>query len=188
VTDYSGILSQVRNVYSGVATDPSRVHPFACGTAFASELGYPPATLSAVPDAAAAFAGLSAVAVFADIRAGHRLLDLGCGAGLDSFVAAERGAWVTGVDFSPVMLARARQSAGPGAVFVHAAASALPFRDELFDIALVNGIFNLNPDRHAIFDELARVLRPGAAIYGAEIILREPRRDGEPGDPANWFA
>jgi SAM-dependent methyltransferase len=188
VTDHSGIANQVREVYSAVATAPWATHPFACGADFAAEAGYLPETLLAAPHAAAAFAGLAAVSVFADIRPGVRLLDLGCGAGLDSFVAARRGANVTAVDFSAAMLARARQPAGPGAVFVQASASALPFRDGSFDTALINGIFNLNPGRDLIFAELSRVIPRGGAIYGAELILREPLPDGHRGDPANWFA
>jgi ubiquinone/menaquinone biosynthesis C-methylase UbiE len=54
------------------------------------------------------------------------------------------------------------------------------------DVALVNGIFNLNPSRMAIFCELARVLHRGGVVYAAELILRK----GVPSEvsPSNWFA
>ncbi len=58
----------------------------------------------------------------------------------------------------------------------------------MFDVALVNGIFNLNPDRAGLFQELARVIRPGGVLYGAEIVLREPMDKEESAGLANWFS
>ena len=55
------------------------------------------------------------------------------------------------------------------------------------DAALVNGIFNLNPARQAIFSELARVLRNGHAVYAAELILLKPLPEAQR-NQANWFA
>jgi ubiquinone/menaquinone biosynthesis C-methylase UbiE len=56
------------------------------------------------------------------------------------------------------------------------------------DIALINGIFNLNPARAAIFAELARVVRPGGAVYAAEIVLRNPLPPQPITKDADWFA
>ena len=56
------------------------------------------------------------------------------------------------------------------------------------DVALVNGIFNLNPYRAAIFAELARVLRQGGSVYGAELILANPLPEDAVASEANWFA
>ena len=58
--------------------------------------------------------------------------------------------------------------------FYQADAERLPLQAASIDVALVNGIFNLNPAREMIFQELARVVRPGGAVYAAEMILREP--------------
>ena len=55
-------------------------------------------------------------------------------------------------------------------------------------MALVNGIFNLNPARGAIFDELRRVVKPGGAVYAAELIRREPALPGEETSLDDWFA
>ncbi len=90
------------------------------------------------------------------------------------------------------MLARARQAAVELRIgnleFYQADAEKLPIDDGSIDVALVNGIFNLNPEREAIFAELARVVREGGAVYAAELILREPLppeiRDSE----SDWFA
>jgi arsenite methyltransferase len=174
----------VRDAYSAAAADPARPHPFPVGRDFAASVGYP-AEWTAL-EAAACFAGVSNVGVAAPVRAGMRVLDLGCGAGLDSRILQARlggTGLVVGVDFSAEMLRRAG-----GLARVLAPAERLPFRDACFDLAVVNGIFNLNPARAAIFAELARVLRPGGLVYGAELVLRAPLPVTSGAGAANWFS
>jgi len=85
------------------------------GTALASDLGYPPELLNRIPkEAAEAFTGVSSVSVQAPIGEGMVAMDVGCGAGLDSIVAAERvgrTGLIIGIDFSAGMLDRAGRSA-----------------------------------------------------------------------------
>lgn len=186
----------VRRAYSAAAERPQDKHPFPVGRSFAESLGYPQDLLAALPSASVdAFSGVSNVAVFARIPAGAVVLDLGCGAGLDSLIAAQRAGpqgRVIGVDFSDAMLARARQAAVELGVrnveFYQADAEKLPIEDGLIDVALANGIFNLNPEREAIFDELARVVREGGAVYAAELILTEPLSPEVQASETNWFA
>ncbi|MBP1602081.1 MAG: hypothetical protein H6Q06_2232 [Acidobacteria bacterium] len=142
-----------------------------------------------------AFAGVSNVALFADLLPGTTVLDLGCGAGLDSLIAVDRigpDGSVLGLDFSESMLLRACQAGsqlGRGNVlFFRGDAENLPLEDESIDAALVNGIFNLNPARAAIFPELARVVRPGGAVYVAEIIVRQPLPPEVRSSEVDWFA
>jgi SAM-dependent methyltransferase len=194
--DTAKIREGVRRAYSAAADRPEDEHPFPVGRAFAERLGYPAGLLESLPSASvAAFAGVSNVAILADLPPGAAVLDLGCGAGLDALIAAERvglGGSVVGVDFSDSMLARARRGAaeaGRGNVeFRWGEAESLPLEDRSVDVALINGIFNLNPARDAIFRELTRVLRPGGAVFAAELILREPLPPEEQADPSNWFA
>jgi len=137
----------------------------------------------------APFAGVAAVSVTASLRLGDRVLDLGCGAGLDSLVAAKRvrPGEVLGIDFSADMLARAASTSVDNVTWCRASAEALPLADGSVDVVLVNGIFNLNPGRSRIFAELARVVRPGGRVHAAELVLRRPLPDAERTD-ANWFA
>ena len=135
------------------------------------------------------------MAVFADIPSNARVLDLGCGAGLDSLIAARRAGprgRVIGLDFSDEMLTRARDAAaqvGDGNIaFCRADAERQPLDDGSVDVALVNGIFNLNPARGAIFRELARVVRAGGTVFAAEIILRERLPATTQFSEADWFA
>ncbi len=186
----------VRVAYSAAAVDPQGEHPFPVGRSFAESLGYPQDLVASLPSACVdAFAGVSNVAVFADIPLGATVLDLGCGAGLDSLIAAQRvgpEGRVVGIDFSDAMLTRARQAAAQAGIdnveFRRADAEDLPFDDDSFDVALANGIFNLNPARDAILGELVRVVRPGGAVYVAELVLREPLPPEIQNSEVAWFA
>lgn len=194
--DAEGLKGRVRKAYSEAADAPLGKHPFPVGRQFAESLGYRSEWLAALPQASVeAFAGVSNVSVFAEIGRGATVLDLGCGAGLDSLIAAEKtgaGGKVVGVDFSETMLVRARQAGGEmrerRIVFCRADAERLPLVDGRVDVAMVNGLFNLNPRRTAVFSELARVVRPGGRVYAAELIAVErPGEDSEMHE-SNWFA
>lgn len=96
----------------------------------------------------------------AGLHADQRVLDVCCGTGEVARHAGDKGAAVTGLDFSPEMLAVARSKV-PGARFIEGDAQALPFDDNAFDIVLSNfGHYHL-PDPDQAIVEAARVLRPG---------------------------
>jgi SAM-dependent methyltransferase len=190
------LREKVHQAYSAAAHRPLDSHPFPVGRDFAESLGYPKALLESLPSTCIeAFSGVSNVAVFAEIPQGATVLDLGCGAGLDALVAAQRTGpqgKVIGVDFSEAMLARACRSASQAGianvVFCGADAAQLPVGVESMGVVLVNGIFNLNPQRAAIFRELARVVRKGGVVYSAELVLSRPLPPEEKRSEANWFA
>ena len=194
--EQSTLREGVRRAYSAVGRHPDGDHPFAVGRRFAEGLGYPAEMLARLPAASVeAFTGVSNVGLFAEIPPGAYVLDVGCGAGLDTLIAAERAGLtgqVMGIDFSATMLARARRSAeassGENIRLAQAGAEALPAPDESVDVALVNGIFNLNPERDRIFAELGRVVRPGGLVFAAELILREPSLAAAPDSLDDWFS
>jgi arsenite methyltransferase len=195
-TSPAQLREMVCGAYSAAAEHPKEKHAFPVGKQFAESLGYPADLLANVPDVASdAFAGVSNVSVFAEIPLRATVLDLGCGAGLDTLIAARRvgpSGMVIGVDFSTAMLSRARQAvAESGVVNVElreSDAERLPIRDGEIDVVLVNGIFNLNPARDAIFHELARVVRRGGAVYAAELILSQPLPPETRASERDWFA
>ncbi|MBZ5577927.1 MAG: methyltransferase domain-containing protein [Acidobacteriia bacterium] len=190
------LRQKVNAAYSDAAAHPEGRHPFPVGRTFAEGVGYSAEILNRVPSISVeAFTGVSNVSVFAEIARGERVLDLGCGAGLDSFIAAERtgdGGQVLGIDFSFSMLERARHAqfeAGAERVsFGQADAERLPLPDGSIDVVLVNGIFNLNPNRAAIFRELGRVVKRGGTVFSAELTVREPLSPDQRGRESNWFA
>ncbi len=186
----------VRAAYSAAAERPCEPHPFPVGRQFAESVGYSAELLDSLPRCAVeAFAGVSNVAVFAEIPEGGTVLDLGCGAGLDTLIAAQRvgpSGKVIAVDFSDAMLDRAHQAVAEAGLanieFRSANADALPLEDASVETAVVNGIFDLNPNRESIFAELARVVRPNGRVFGAELILSEPLSESQRTCPTNWFA
>ncbi len=190
------LRESVREAYSAAANDPGARHSFPVGSAFARALGYPQELLNRIPaDSVEAFAGVSNVSIQAPLREGLAVVDLGCGSGLDSLVASERvgpTGRVVGIDFSASMLDRAKRSANRcghlRVAFVRASAEQIPLRDSSIDVALVNGIFNLNPFREEIFRELGRVVRPGGRVYGAELILQSQLTESFQPGSANWFS
>ena len=140
------IRALVRQAYSAAAAHPEGRHPFPAGVAFASSLGYATPLLNDHPGAAEAFAGVSCIPGFAEVDHRMALLDVGCGAGLDALAIGPRVHRIVGIDFSAEMLSRAALHME----VVQGDAERMPFRGSLFDAALANGIFNLNPSRAEI--------------------------------------
>ena len=112
------------------------------------------------------------------IHPGDAILDIGCGAGVDSLIAAAmvgESGWVTGVDLVPEMLERARENAGTvgatNVTFREASAEALPFPDNSFDVVISNGVFNLVVDKAKALAEVYRVLKPGGQFRLADQVL-----------------
>ncbi len=195
-SDPERLRESVRVAYSRAASNPGEKHPFPVGEEFALSLGYPREILDTMPHfAIGGFAGVSNVSVFAALPAGATVIDLGCGAGLDSLIAAHRvGARgrVVGIDFSEPMLDRANSSRRElglaNVLFLRSAAEQLPLADASVDHALVNGIFNLNPFRDEIFRELARIVKSGGSVFGAELVLQAPLQETSREGAANWFS
>ena len=189
------IRKSVEEEYSNVADKPFEKHLFPVGREFALNIGYPSDIIKEIPENAVnSFSGVSDISIIADIKQGNNVLDLGCGAGLDSLIAAkktgDRGR-VFGLDFSPSMIAKAKASAEEMKIsnleFKVNDAEEISLLDKSIDIAMVNGIFNLNKDRNRIFDELSRILKKGGTVYSAELILKDDLDEGILQDEKNWF-
>ncbi|MDE3089314.1 MAG: methyltransferase domain-containing protein [Chloroflexota bacterium] len=180
------LRAAVATQYGKVALQPKGRFPFPVGRAFAESLSYPPNLLDTLPRPSVdAFAGISYPLKFADLQPGESVLDLGCGAAMDTILAARQvgeSGHIHSLDLSDAMLECARANvvaAGLGNVTFHCApAEEIPLADGSVDVVVVNGIFNLCPSKKPVIDEVFRVLRTGGRTVVSEIVLRD-LDDGE---------
>ena len=189
------IRDAVRQMFDRVAAIPQGRYRFAVGPELARAVGYPDELLQSVPPLAAeAFTGLAFLHPVLNLRPGEHVLDLGCGAGLDSLIAGRAvspGGSVVGVDLSDAMVGKARALVASEHVtnvrFERGEAEALPFPDETFDVAFANGLLNLCPDKRAVAQELRRVLKPTGRAIIAEITFKDPLPPREVQSVDDWF-
>jgi SAM-dependent methyltransferase len=179
--DVDVLKNEIKKTYASVSQEPEKDFIFPTGRAWAEDLGYPE-ELAQVPDSASeSFAGVANPFTLGRLEPGERVLDLGCGAGTDSLVAAQMvgpEGHVTGIDMTPEMLGKARSAAeelgADNVEFVESEAERLPFPDASFDVVISNGVIDLIPDKDAVFSQLFRVLRPGGRIQVADVTIQNP--------------
>jgi SAM-dependent methyltransferase len=192
--DVALLRSEIQRTYADVSTQPDQEFIFPTGRAWALDLGYPQDLLARVPEASCeSFAGVANPFSMGALQSGEDVLDVGCGAGMDSLVAAQMvGATgsVTGIDMTPEMVAKARGSIaemGLGNVkIVEGSAEHLPFEDASFDVVISNGVIDLVPDKDAVFSEITRVLRPGGRIQLADVTIQNPVSEESKRDIDLW--
>jgi arsenite methyltransferase len=178
----NALRGEVRAKYREVAESPGATFHFHTGRELARRLGYDMGVVDGLPaEAVESFAGVANPFALRDLAAGERVVDVGSGAGFDSFLAATAvgpGGAVIGVDMTPEMLAKSRRIAHAldmeQVEFREGIAETLPVDDGWADVVISNGVFNLCPDKRATFDEVFRVLRPGGVLQFADIANGRP--------------
>ena len=180
--DVDALRAEVRDKYRAVAVAPDDEYHFHTGRRLAAKLGYDTELVDSLPDAAVeSFAGVGNPFSIRPLEPGERVVDVGSGAGFDAFVAARAvgaSGSVIGVDMTAEMLAKSRATAktlGLGNVeFREGFAEAIPTDEAWADVVISNGVINLCADKHAVFAEIRRVLRPGGVLQFADIANGRP--------------
>jgi SAM-dependent methyltransferase len=161
----------VREAYRGVTDSTTRV----------AERLYSEEELAQVPESARSGAlGFGNHLRFARIEPGARVLDIGCGSGIDTVLAAHRtgpAGRVIALDFLPEMLERTAQAAREEGLenveTLEAEMEEIPLTDDSVDVVISNGVINLSPRKARALAECARVLRPGGELCVSDLTVDE---------------
>jgi arsenite methyltransferase len=177
--DREELRRRIEEKYRDVAVNPEFGFHFHTGRPLTRMLGYPQATINHLPAGSVeSFAGTGNPFLFGDLHPGEVVVDIGCGAGLDTLIAAQQvgpTGRVIAVDMTAEM--RAKTEAGARALGLanvevrEGYAESLPVADGVANVVISNGVINLCPDKQAVFREIFRVLRPGDRIQIGDILV-----------------
>jgi SAM-dependent methyltransferase len=190
------LRAQIRETYTRLAQSPDGDFHFHRGPRYATDvLRYDRAELDALPSACVArFAGVGNPLRIGPLRPGQTVLDHACGSGVDLLLAARRvrGAGrAIGVDMTPAMreqvMVAAAEAGLANIVEVRAGLfEDLPVASASVDVVISNGVVNLAPDKTRVFEEIARVLRPGGRLYLADVAVERELKLEVREDPDLW--
>ncbi len=163
-------------------------------TSTAAERLYDPEQLALLPPGAVAQAlGVGNPIRAAGLTPGEVVIDLGCGAGIDTLLAAHAvgpNGKAIGLDMLPEMLeAAARNAAESGVTNVEwllGHLEEIPVPDESMDVVISNGVVNLSPRKSRVFAEIHRILRKGGRFVAADIVVDEDLPPEILTNPAAW--
>lgn len=190
--DRKKIGEGIRQRYAKAAQNPEGHFRFPTGKAGLEALGYDQSVLRILPDEVlASYCGVGQPFILDQIKRGESVLDIGCGAGADTIIAAvmvgPQGKTI-GLDFVPEMVQRAKQNLQitklQNVSFALGSGEELPFANESFDCVISNGAYNLIPDKAKALQEALRVLKRAGKLMIADQVLS----GGFPSSPMEMVA
>ena len=179
--DRKALRMAIQEEYEAVACEPKRGFHFHTGHPLAHRLGYAEGWLTDIPEGSIeSFAGTGNPFSMGELRPGERVVDVGCGAGIDSLIASRMVAptgQVVGIDMTPAMLDKAKASASAAGMdnvdFRQGYGEALPVPDGWADVVISNGVLNLMPDKAAALAEIVRVLKSDGRLQIGDILVQK---------------
>jgi arsenite methyltransferase len=179
--DLNVLRQAIQEEYNEVASHPHKGFHFHTGRPLARMLEYRDEWLEGIPESCIeSFAGTGNPFSLGELSSGERIVDVGCGAGIDSLIAAKKvgpSGWVIGVDMTSSMLKKSRRAAEEAELknvqFREGYAEALPVDDGWADVVISNGVLNLMPDKAAALEEMNRVLKPGGRLQIGDILVQK---------------
>jgi SAM-dependent methyltransferase len=192
--DAEELRCQISEKYEQVAIAPELGFHFHTGRPLALMLGYREDALDLLPEAALeSFAGTGNPFSMGNLGPGESVVDVGCGAGTDSLIAARQvgpAGRVVSVDMTEAMLEKARSAAASAGLtnidFRRGYAESLPVPDGWADVVISNGVINLCPDKLAVMQEIHRALKPGGRIQIGDIVVHKEVPEDAKTDIALW--
>lgn len=179
--DRERLRQQISEKYTDVAVDPDKGFHFHTGRPLAMMLGYDLALVDRLPKGTVdSFAGTGNPFSMGALNAGETVLDIGCGAGFDTLIAAQQvgpSGRVIAIDMTPAM--REKTAAGAAAMGLtnvdvrHGYMEELPVDAGSIDVVISNGVINLTPDKVGVMRQIHRALKPGGRFQIGDIIVHK---------------
>lgn len=195
IEELTTIQKGIRDKFSKVAVSPEGHFNYPTGKEGLQNLEYDENLFEKLPNAViSSYCGVGNPFSLGEIHQGELLLDVGCGAGVDSIIAGLMvgpGGSVHGVDIVPQMIARAEKNLRltnlNNVLFQAITSQKLPFGDSIFDVIISNGVINLIPDKETSLQEIFRVLKPEGRLLLADQVAIGNINADMTARLANWF-
>lgn len=180
--------------FTRIADDPSQEKKFPVGPDSAKRLGYDPTEVDELPASVTeSFSGVGNPFSLGNPQSDDTVLDIGCGAGFDTLLAARRveaSGKAIGIDMTEAMINKARMNAASlglrNVEFRQGNVEQLPVDDGVVDLVISNGVFNLCTDKPKVLAEIFRVLRSGGRLQMADILLEPQVTPEEAAEKGTW--
>ena len=193
--DREHIHACIKEKYNKVSSTPKGQFKYPTGRDGLKGLDYDPSMMSGLPDLVAdSYCGVGNVFKLSEIKPGSKVLDIGCGAGVDALIAAKiagNSGKVIGIDLTPEMIQKAEANKkavkAENVDFKVGGVETLTGMEGQFDVVMSNGVFNLIPEKDEAITTVMNLLKPGGMLLIADQFLAGTMTKDLKARVASWF-